>query len=93
MRFTPRTPRRRAFHTAPGRETAKRNVEYAIVKANLAQRTDKAVLLSREDLVQAVWVPKFRLEISSRIQAEKAVLKTEVALSIELDFALAQNLV
>lgn len=83
----------RAFHYSPGRESARRDVEYATVRATLANRTDKAVLLSRDDLLQAVWVPKSKLEIGSRVQAEKAVMKTEVSLRIELDFALAQHLV
>ena len=92
MRFTARAARR-PFQSAPGRESARRTVEYATVKATLANRTDKAVLLSREDLVQAVWVPNFRMEISSRIRAERAVLKTDVSLSIELAFALENRLV
>lgn len=93
MRFARQHTTRRPFRSAPGRENAHRQVEYAVVKATLANRTDKAVLLSREDLVAAVWVPNFRMEISSRIAAARSVLKTEVSLSIELPFALENKLV
>lgn len=91
MRFT--APKPRTFHAPPGRENARRSEEYAIVKADLAQRTDLAILLAREDLIQPVWVPKRRLNISSRSLAENAPLKSEISVSVELDFALENKLV
>lgn len=92
MRFTPDRPRR-PFHQPPGRENAVQHAEYARVKAILANRTDKAVLLSREDLVQPVWLPKHALDIGSRVAVERAPLKTEIQIAVELKRAQESGLV
>lgn len=83
----------RTFHSSPGREPATRYDEYATVKAVLAQRTDLAILLAREDLIQPVWVPKRRLSIQSRVPVERAPLKSDIEVRIELTFALENKLV
>lgn len=83
----------RAFHSTPGRESAPRNVEYATVKAILAQRTDLAILLARDDLAAPVWVPKRALSAHGRITAEKALLKTDIEVGVDLRLALEKGLV
>ncbi len=93
MRFSSPGQRRRHFHSPPGREGSHVTEEYATVKAVLAQRTDLAILLTREDLLQPVWVPKRRLNISSRLAAERTPLKDEISVSVDLAFALEHKLV
>lgn len=83
----------RAFHSAPGRESAHRNVEYATFKAILAQRTDGAVLLARDDLVSPVWVPRRALDITGKLAVEKAPLKSEIEIGVELKLAIEKGLV
>jgi hypothetical protein len=84
----------RPFHSAPGREPARQQYdEYASVKAILANRTDAAILLSREDWLKPVWVPKRRLSIQCRVPVENQALKTEIEVRVELRFALENKLV
>lgn len=81
---------RRAFHS--GREHAHSEPEYATVKATLAQRTDKAILLAREDLVHPVWVPLRAINFRGRATAAAAPLKSDIELGVELGFALKNGL-
>lgn len=90
MRFT--TPRpRRAFHQPPGRENAQRHVEYAAITATLAQKTDKAILLTSDSL--HAWVPLHKLETSSRVTVYRTEKGGEITVHAELEFALAEKLV
>lgn len=83
----------RNFNRAAGREHARSEPEYASVKGTLAQRTDLAILISRDDLNAPVWVPKRALAIHSRAPVEKAPLKSEIEIRVELSFALKNKLV
>lgn len=80
-------------HHFSRQDHARPHVEYATVKATLAQRTESAILLSRDDLPMAVWVPLYALETYSKIQVLKAALKTEIELRIELHMAQVKGLV
>lgn len=91
MRFTAQRSHR-TFRQPPGRENARAPEEYATVKAVLAQRTDKAILLSRDDLVAAVWVPRHALDARGKLAADKAVLKSEITIGVELELAMEKGL-
>lgn len=75
------------------RENARPYEEYATVMAILGQRTEKAILLSRDDWAASVWVPKRCLSFQSRVPVENAALKSEIEIRVELSFALKNRLV
>lgn len=83
----------RAFHSPPGRENARTNTEYATVKVTLIQRTDGAILVDRDDVFQAVWIPRSRLDMAGKLAAENAPLKSTIEIGVELDMALQKGLV
>jgi hypothetical protein len=84
----------RTFHQPPGRENARRQVEYATVKATLANRSDRgAILITTETVVIPVWIPPQALDTRGKIAAARAVLKTEITIGIELELALQKGLV
>jgi hypothetical protein len=83
----------RHFHSAPGRERAHRQVEYAIVKATLANRTDHALLLTNENVAAPVWVPRHNLDSRGKVAADRAPLKSEITVGVELNTALEKGLV
>lgn len=83
----------RTFRSAPGRENARRQVEYANVTATLASKSEKAVLLSSEHIAPAQWVPLYKLDASSKVKAMRAVKGDELTLQVELQFALDEGLV
>lgn len=82
----------RAFRSSPGREHAHSEPEYATVKATLAQRTDKAILLAREDLIHPVWVPLRAINFRGRAIAAAAPFKSDIEIGVELQFALKVGL-
>lgn len=82
----------RAFHSSR-REHAAPRTEYATVKGTLAQRTDAAILFDRDDLVQAVWIPRYALDIAGKLAAENAPLKSTIEIGVELQMAMQKGLV
>lgn len=82
---------RRQFHYA--REHAHMHVEYALVKAILANITDGAVLLSNDALTIPVWVPRQALDAMSRALIYRSVKEQEIELRVELKLALSKGLV
>jgi hypothetical protein len=92
MRFTPAKPHR-PFHQPPGRENARGFTEYAMVRAIVAQVTERALLLTNESVTVPVWVPRSRLQSGSRAMTMGAIRGQEIAVQVELQFALDQRLV
>lgn len=78
--------------TARMMDHARREVEYATVKATIVNFTEFAVLLSNEKSGSA-WVPKFTLDPASRAILHRKHRGDEVELQIELELALKKNLV
>lgn len=85
------TSRRRQF--SPFSEHAYSPVEYATVKATVANLTDAAVLLSNDAVPMAVWVPRQALDGASRALLYRTTRGQEVELRIELKMALSKGLV
>lgn len=71
---------------------AKRETEYATVKATIVNLTQYAVLL-RNEKCGAAWVPKFALDPVSRALLHRSKREDEVELQVELDLALKKSLV
>lgn len=83
----------RPFRSAPGRENAHRHKEYTLVRAEMVQRTDTAILITNEKTVVAVWIPKYALNVAGRVAEARAPLKSEIEIGVELNMALAKGLV
>lgn len=83
----------RQFHSAPGRENAHSQKEYALVRATIVQRTDDAILLTNENTITAVWVPKYALNVAGRVAEARAPLKSEIEIGVQLNMALSKGLV
>ncbi|WP_298800025.1 hypothetical protein [uncultured Devosia sp.] len=91
MRLT--SSRRRAFHQPPGRENARRHVEYAIVKGVYLNGTDKAVLLTTERMTVPTWIPLRKVEPASRLVVGRATKDMPISIQVELETALEKGLV
>ena len=92
MRISGSAPRpRRSFHQPPGRENAQAHTEYATVAGTLAQKTDKAILLTSAEL--HAWVPLHQLDAASRVKIYRTERGADVSIQVELKFALAEKLV
>lgn len=84
----------RTFHQPSGRENARRNVEYATVKATLANVSEKgAVLITNDKVTIPVWIPPQALDSRGRIAAARAPRNSEIEIGIELELALSKGLV
>jgi hypothetical protein len=83
----------RTFHNAPGRESATRYVEYAIVKATYLNATEKAVLLISESMSAPTWLPLRRIEPASRLVVTRASKDMPISIQVELATALERGLV
>lgn len=83
----------RAFHSAPGRENARPAIEYARVKARLANWTDGAVLLVNDKAPAPMWVPRRRLAPVSQALVYRHARGDEIEIEIELTTALEKRLV
>lgn len=89
MRFTAQKPR--TFRQPPGRENARWQTEYASITGIVAQKTDKAILLTSETL--HAWIPLFRLDAASSVKIYRTLKGSEITVRVELDFALKEKLV
>jgi len=82
-----------SFFQGPGRESARQNKEYALVRATLVQRTDDAILLTNDKAITAVWVPKYALNVAGRVAEARAPLKAEIEVGVELKMAESKGLI
>lgn len=83
----------RPFHSTPGRESASRFTEYAIVKATYLNATAKAVLITTERMTIPSWVPLRRIEPTSRLVIARATTGMAISIQVELETALERGLV
>lgn len=73
-------------------EHARRHIEYATVKATLANWTDGAILLSGEHLPMETWLPRQALAPASQALIYRSARGSEIEIQVELKMALSKGL-